>query len=61
MTGEAAFIEGRVIQEGQPVASVSGMPSDVRRELLHYAAVYRQDGPVRLELKRGRRWAEWQP
>jgi hypothetical protein len=35
-----------VRQGGQIVASGSGPLDAVRREAAHYAAVYRQDGPV---------------
>jgi len=33
-------------QDGVMVASVEGEPEDARREILHYAMVYAQDGPV---------------
>jgi hypothetical protein len=34
----------RVIQDGMPVAWATG-----EREILHYAAIYGQDGPVAIE------------
>lgn len=37
-------------EDGIAVASVSGSdPEAVRREVLHYAAVYAQDGPVQIK------------
>lgn len=49
---------GRVIQDGQPVAGVSCVRRDrMLAELSHYAAVYAQDGPIRLEVRSGKsRW-----
>jgi len=41
----------RIIQNGYPVAW-----SNSEREILHYAAVYSQDGPVILEQRTGGRW-----
>lgn len=54
---------GRVLQDGQPVASVSSYDrTTMLRELSHYAAVYAQDGSVRLEVRRGKgRWREFRP
>jgi hypothetical protein len=44
----------RLIQDGQPVASAQG-PSAFA-EISHYAHVYGQDGPVRVEYHDGKRW-----
>lgn len=54
---------GRVLQDGQPVASVSSFDErTMLRELHHYAAQYEQEGPVRLETRRGKsRWKEYRP
>lgn len=45
----------RLKQDGQIVARVDGPHS--LREIMHYAAVYGQDGPVTIERARGKRWA----
>lgn len=44
-----------VRQGGQIVASGSGPMEDVRREAAHYAAVYRQDGPVTVRVWQNKR------
>ncbi len=50
--------EYRLIQCGLPVASVYGPDDSALREIHHYAAVYSQDGPVKIQFKtRGGRWA----
>ena len=50
--------EYRLIQGGQSVAGVDGPDDDALREIRHYAAVYSQDGPVKIQFKtRGGRWA----
>lgn len=56
MTDDRFF--GRVIQDGQPVANVSAADLlSMLRELRHYAAVYGQDGPVKLQTRSGKgRW-----
>lgn len=41
-----------VIQGGMTVASGSGPHEDIRREAAHYAAVYRQDGPVKVRVRK---------
>ncbi len=50
----------RLIQGGQPVASVHGPEEDCRREIVHYAMVYIEDGPVRIERKVGKKWEPWE-
>jgi hypothetical protein len=47
----------RLIQDGQPVAWVEG--SNAVAEILHYAAVYGQDGPVTIQKKVNGRWKDW--
>lgn len=49
---------GRVLQDGQPVASCSAPTREAMlRELGHYAAVYGQDGPVVMQTRTGTsRW-----
>lgn len=50
--------EYRLMQDGQPVVNVVAPDDDALREIRHYAAVYSQDGPVKIQLKtRGGRWA----
>jgi hypothetical protein len=39
-----------VRQDGMVVASGSGPYEDIKREAAHYAAVYRQDGPVKVRV-----------
>lgn len=41
-----------VRQGGVTVASGSGPYEDIKREAAHYAAVYRQDGPVVVTVRR---------
>lgn len=54
---------GRVIQDGQTVAGCSAVERDrMLAELSHYAAVYSQDGPIRLEVRSGKnRWRRLNP
>jgi hypothetical protein len=56
MTDHVYF--GRVIQDGQPVAQVSSADLvSMLKELRHYAAVYEQDSPVKLQMRaKGGRW-----
>lgn len=50
---------GRILQDGQPVASVEAPTlTGLFRELNHYANVYEQDGPVIVQMKNGRKWME---
>jgi hypothetical protein len=49
--------EFRLIQDGMPVAWVSG--DNLTNEVYHYAAVYEQDGPVTIQHKVNGRWREW--
>lgn len=49
--------EFRLIQDGMPVAWVSG--DNLTNEVEHYAAVYEQDGPVTIQYKVNGRWREW--
>ena len=44
-----------VKQDGLVVAAGSGPIEDVRREAAHYAAVYRQDGPVTVRVWKHKR------
>lgn len=49
-------VEYQVWQDGLMVASAYGHDTDARREALHYAAVYGQDGPVEVErVSKGKR------
>jgi hypothetical protein len=41
-----------VRQDGMTVASGSGPYTDIQREAAHYAMVYRQDGPVRVSVRK---------
>ena len=43
--------EYRLIQDGQPVAGVIGPTPPALREIIHYAAVYSQDGLVQVQIK----------
>lgn len=45
----------RLKQDGQIVARVDG--PHALREIMRYATVYGQDGPVTIERARGKRWA----
>jgi len=47
----------RLIQDGQPIAWAEGPKGDV--EIIHYALVYAQDGPVTIERKVNGRWKLW--
>jgi hypothetical protein len=47
----------RLIQDGQPVAWAEGPKADV--EIVHYAFVYAQDGPVTIQKKVNGRWKLW--
>jgi hypothetical protein len=51
--------EFRLIQDGMPVVWVDGRSAVV--EITHYAAVYAQDGPVKIEKRVDGRWKEWKP
>ncbi len=46
MTYEACF---RLVQDGRTVAQAWGSEESASREIQHYAAIYAQDGPVRVE------------
>jgi hypothetical protein len=46
----------RIKQEGQPVAWAEGVRA--RAQILHYAAVYAQDGPIAIERHNGKRWVK---
>ena len=43
----------RLIQDGQPVAWANS-----EREIAHYAFVYGQDGPVKVQRKINSRWKD---
>ena len=47
----------RLIQDGQPVAWVEGPKADT--EIMRYAYVYAQDGPVTIQKKVNGRWKDW--
>ena len=49
----------RLLQDGQPVAWVEGRSSVA--DIIHYAAVYEQDGPVVIQKRVNGRWKEWKP
>jgi hypothetical protein len=49
----------RLIQDGQPVAWAEGSKADV--EIAHYAAVYGQDGPVKIQQNVKGRWKNVPP
>jgi hypothetical protein len=51
--------EFRLIQDGMPVAWVDGRSAVA--EITHYAAVYAQDGPVKIEKRVDGRWKKWKP
>lgn len=44
-----------IIQNGQWVAGGSGPLEAIRAEAAHYAAMYRQDGPVKMRVWKSRR------
>ena len=46
----------RLIQDGQPVAWAEGNNS--LAEIAHYAAVYSQDGPIKVQQKANGRWKD---
>ena len=48
--------EYRLIQDGQPVASVDGPDDDALREIHHYATVYSLDGPVHIQRREPNEW-----
>ena len=51
--------EGRIVQESQPVAFAFAKDRDAMlAQLAHYALVYGQDGPVKMQIKAPgeRRW-----
>ena len=52
---------GRIIQDGQPVAKCSSTDKRAMlRELLHYAAVYGQDGPATMQIRTGKnKWKDY--
>ncbi len=54
MAGDAVRARGSfsVYQDGVKVAGGSGPWEAMKREAMHYAAVYAQDGPVRCTLRR---------
>ena len=52
--------EYRLIQDGMTVAQVDGPTVAAYREIKHYAAVYSQDGPVRIEQKIAKAPNKWQ-
>jgi hypothetical protein len=53
----------RLIQDGMVVAQVESEQQDrALGEIEHYAAVYSQDGPVKIERRRGKgSWREYLP
>ncbi len=58
LKGGLTVAEYRLIQDGQLVVKVVASDDDALREIRHYAAVYSQDGPVKIQFKtRGGRWA----
>ena len=48
------YSEYRLIQDGVVVCSASG--PNARNEILHYGCQYIQDGPIRIEIKKGGKW-----
>jgi len=44
----------RIIQDGGIVARVEG--PHALREIMHYATVYRQDGSLEIQRRKGKRW-----
>lgn len=56
MTEEAISDAFRLIQSGQVVARTEGPHAHALREIMHYANVYRQDGPLLIERRDGKRW-----
>jgi hypothetical protein len=47
----------RLIQDGQPVAWAEGPKADT--EIMRYAYVYAQDGPLTIQKKVNGRWKDW--
>lgn len=41
-----------IYQDGQMVAGGSGLYEAIKREAAHYAAMYGQDGPVKVVIRR---------
>ena len=52
------YADYRLIQNGIMVAGAYGLKDDALREINHYAFVYSQDGPVKIERLEGKRWVE---
>jgi hypothetical protein len=50
--------EYRIMQDGEMVAKLSGPKKTALPSILHYAMMYGQDGPVRVERREGRKWLE---
>ena len=48
----------RLKQDGQVVAGCDGYGPGAHQGILHYAAVYSQDGPVTIEHHNGKRWVK---
>jgi len=54
---------GRIIQDGHTVALVMAATREsMLANIGHYAAVYSQDGPIKIETRTGKsRWKEHKP
>ena len=51
--------EFRVLQDGMEVAGASGADAEYcLGQVMHYAAIYSQDGPVRVQQKVDGRWVD---
>jgi hypothetical protein len=53
--------EYRLIQDGITVAEVCGPENDAFQEIMHYAAIYSQDGLVQIERKVEGEWRPMEP
>lgn len=51
----------RLIQDGIPVAWSEGPMQAASRDIHHYAAVYGQDGPVKMQIHIKGKWRPWPP
>lgn len=49
----------RLKQDGIVVAVVEGPSQSARQEIMHYAMMYAQDGPVVIERIRNGRWERY--
>jgi len=50
-------IRFRIVQDGIPVAWTEGVRA--QGEIMHYAAVYSKDGPVKIQKHERGKWRPW--